>query len=168
MKAFVSIHSFIPEVGDMHELSYEGYARQEIEYFEGFAQQPLDVLFSQNTMNETICVRYLIIHAESGEILKGVEVVPNLMVLPTEIPKITITDIIPFPEGLHPIAAVAWELDYRKMMNPAELPPQLYEAINIELQRAGMPVIKCTRTGTAELKQCFKSLSELSDVLGNA
>ena len=167
MKAFVSIHSFIPEVGNMHELAYEGYARQEIEYFEGFAQTPFEVSFPVH-LGEQIIIRYLIIHAENGEILKGVEVVPNLVVGYKEIPNITIMDVIPFPDDLHPIAKVAWELDYRKMMNPADLHPDLYNAINSELARVGMPAIKCVRSGTADLKSCFQNLSELSEILGNA
>jgi hypothetical protein len=171
MKAYVSLHTSEPKSQLDHEVSYPGYKRQQVDYCEGFAREPLEVLFPETSESHQDAIKYIAIgtaEENEGLIHKVIHFMPYINLQAFERPKIVICDIIPFPEGLNPIAQVIYELVYRKYMTAEDMHPALYEVVNTELQRVGMPVIPCVRSGTSHMKSCFESLTELSEIFGNA
>lgn len=80
-------------------------------------------------------------------------------------PKIAVCNNEPIflPETLNPIARIAHDLVYAGMLNPADLPSKLYEAINDALHEVGVPVIKISRGGAAEFKIKMSDLPPLSE-----
>ncbi|WP_088254803.1 hypothetical protein [Fimbriiglobus ruber] len=71
------------------------------------------------------------------------------------------TDPVVLPPDLHPIARTARKLFDAGMLDAAVLPPKLYEAVNDELQRAGVPVIPVTRTATATMTESISKMKSL-------
>ena len=69
-------------------------------------------------------------------------------------PRICIANTAPIrlPENLNPIARTAHQLNNSGMMTAADLHPKMFEAINEALHNAGVPVLKVTRAGAANMQ----------------
>jgi hypothetical protein len=171
VKAFVSLHTKEPKSQIDNEVSYEGYKRIEIDYFDNFALQPINLVFPEIPETQEASIKYIAIGSAGsgkGEIHKAVHSMPYIPLDKETRPQIILCDEITFPEGINPIARTIYELVYRKYIAAEDLHPALYEIVNIELQKVGMPVIPCIRSGASHMKSCFSSLSELGKMLGNA
>ncbi|OWK47541.1 hypothetical protein [Fimbriiglobus ruber] len=71
------------------------------------------------------------------------------------------TDPVVFPKDMNPIARTARKLFDAGMLDATVLPPKLYEAINDELQRVGVPIIPVTRTATATMTESISKMKSL-------
>lgn len=61
-------------------------------------------------------------------------------------------------DDLHPIAKAAWKLTNNGLLLTSEIHPKLFEAINDELQKHGMPILTVTRDAAAKMNVNIKDL----------
>lgn len=75
-------------------------------------------------------------------------------------PRIAIcnTNPVKLPDNLNPIARTAHKLVYAGLLDPLDLPPKLFEAINDALHNAGVPVLKIVREGAAKIDVKFSDI----------
>lgn len=169
MKAFVSLHTAAPASQGDHEVSYAGYARQEIDYTDDFGQVSVVVEFPKPSEDTDIAVTHVCIGFspdENLEALNVIDVVPNIPIEEGLSPRVVFANLPePLPEDLHPIARAAWHLVNDRLLDPASLHHTLFEAINEELDRCRVPVFKITRSGAARFKAKMSMMRGLSSNL---
>lgn len=71
------------------------------------------------------------------------------------------SDPVDLPMHLNPIARIAHQLVYSGLIEPADLHPKLFEAINDALHNAGVPVLKVKRDGAATMNAKLSELPSL-------
>lgn len=79
MKAFASLHTAKPGTQNAHEVFYQGYKRAAVDFFDGFGNQPIDVLFDVIMADSDDVVHYVAIGTsehEDGDILLTVPTDP--------------------------------------------------------------------------------------------
>ena len=174
-KAYASLHTAAPEHQADAEVSYEGYERVAVDWHANFGRQPATVIFPVVPKTVAASACYVAIGAEpcgNGEIYQLVGILPHIPLNAEFAPRIIFANIPePLPECLSEIAKTAWHLVNDGLLDPAILPPKMYEAINQELSAAGVPVLKVTRSGAADMvvkMSEIRSLNLSSETSGNA
>ncbi len=66
------------------------------------------------------------------------------------------------PADIHPIARVAHQLVYAGLITTSDLHPKLFEAVNNELERVGVEVLRVKREGAATMNGKMSQLPSLS------
>lgn len=155
---FASLHTKQPVVQADAEISYAGYKRVPVQYFEDIGRQK-SVTIEFPEIKETVeglAFTHIAIGPEetgAGEVLRIIECIPNIKIVKGIAPKVVIANIPePLPENLNPITAVVWHLVNAREMDPADLHPKLFEVINISLQEVGLPVLQVKRTSKYDFK----------------
>lgn len=172
MKAFASLHTAKPSHSTDCEVSYAGYRRVEIDWNPNFGRRAVEVVFPEITEKSDQKACFIAVSAEEsgpGGIMQLAELIPNILLSKPEIPeslkdhpqakqpyhpRICFANIPePLPAGLHPIAAAAWHAINDRILDPASLPPKLFEELNNEFQTHGMEIMRVTREGKATMVQ---------------
>lgn len=65
----------------------------------------------------------------------------------------------PLPDGLNPIVKLMYRLTHRGLVDAADFHPRLYEAMNDELTRHGVEVVKIVRQGSARMEQKIQNVN---------
>lgn len=181
MKAYASLHFRKPESQNDAEVSYPGYHRIPVEWDESFGDPAVKIEFpviQQDADGEATWWAIGTAEIGDGDLLQAAEFHPPRPLRKTQylevagrviplVPSILIGNILQLPEGLHPIAAVAYALVNYKEMKAEDLHPALYEAINDELTRCGVPVIPVSREAKFEMNVKLSQLN-LSNLIGDA
>jgi hypothetical protein len=156
-KAYASLHTSKPAHQGDAEVSYEGYARVEMDWTPNLGRvEPVLIQFPplmQNIGGAACFVAIGIEKENAGGILQLVEMIPNIQLQENIIPKIVFANIPePLPVSLSRTAKAVWNLVNACEIDAANLHPALFEAVNEELAAAGVPILKVTREGTAKME----------------
>lgn len=79
MKAFVSLHTAAPDSQLDHEVSYEGYERVPVDFFDGFGDESLEITFPIIRADSDDVIHYIAVGAceeGQGEIFMRVPALP--------------------------------------------------------------------------------------------
>jgi hypothetical protein len=82
-------------------------------------------------------------------------------------PRVVICNTAPvaLPIDLHPIARAAHKLVFSGLMAESDLHPKLFEAINDELARAGVPILQVKREATATMNVKMSQMKSLREMM---
>ena len=154
MIAYASLHTEKPTAQNEHEANYKGYHRVPVEYTEDFGNVPVTLQFpaiEETTEGEITHICIGTAEVGNGDALLVIHSMPYIKMEKTanRVPTISIINEPNFPEGINPIAEVAYRLWWQKKIKAEDLHPALYESINMELQRVAMPVIPVVRGAAA-------------------
>lgn len=78
------------------------------------------------------------------------------------------TDPIVIPDTVHPIAKAAVNLVYAGLMDTDDLHPKLFESINDELAKCGVPILTVKRGSSFKMDQPISKMKSLTQMMGNA
>jgi hypothetical protein len=165
MKAYASLHLCEPASQTDEEVAYEGYRRVPVDWHERFGEPAIKIEFPAIHQTTPGAATHLAVGTAEigrGELLQVIALDPPRPLAKTEyaevagrkvplLPNVIVGNFLQLPAGLHPIAAVAYALVNYREADPATWHPALYEAINDELSRCGVPVIPVTRSGAFEM-----------------
>jgi hypothetical protein len=170
MLAYASLHTKRPTSQSIHEVSYGGYKRIEVEFDEKFGNEPFSIVFPEIIESADDEITHICIGSSdtgNGKIFLIIETVPFIKITKGNSPRIIIMNEPYMPENLNPIAREAYRLWHHKELRVEDLHPKLYEAINDALHNAGLPVIPVTRAGAADIQIKMSDIPSLSE-WGNA
>lgn len=164
MTAYVSLHTAAPTTQGEHEVSYKGYARIPVEI--NGANIMLRAFFPTVEEDSADVATHIVIGANAegdGQIFLALEFLPHIpcMMMAHGLgPRI----VMLYPEELSAPARVIHQLVSLGMLKAADLHPKLYEAVNDELHRHKIPVMKVTRAGAFDMKVDFKSMPSMQEL----
>lgn len=144
------------------EANYPGYERVDIDYVDQYFLKPVGVKFPAITKGNVDGINHIAIISENGAFLCTSRLDFPLSAKEGEAQAVILFCVL--PEDLNPIAKTAYQLVAMGEMKAEDLHPKLYESINDELHKWGIPVIPCVRAGAATMKAEIINMPSLRDV----
>jgi hypothetical protein len=165
-KAYASLHTSKPAHQGDAEVSYKGYVRVEMDWTPTLGRTaPVQIEFPGLDHDAVGAACFIAIGVEKegpGGMLQLIELIPNIQLKEKIVPKVVFANIPePLPVSLSRTAHMAWNLVNECVIDPADLHPKLFEAINIELALAGVPILKVTREGVAKMEIDISQMKSL-------
>lgn len=165
-KAFASLHTAKPLHQSDSEAAYVGYNRVEIDWTPNFGREAATILFPaiEETLDAGACfVAIGPTEYGDGPLLQLVDLVPHIPLNRDFEPRVIFANIPePLPESLSPAAKACWHLVNDRVLDPADLHPKIFEAINDEFAAVGLKVMQVTREGAAQMNVKMSQLQSLN------
>lgn len=167
MKMFASLHTEMPGAQSHKEVHYAGYKRVEIDYDAQFGQQTVTLLFPEIQESiDGVRITHLCIGPNqegAGHAHQVVELCPHIPIMAGFPPRVIVANIPePLPDTIHPLASALWNQINEAKILAEDLDPTVFEALNDELQRVGVPILKITRSGAAKMSVKFSQMRSLN------
>ena len=145
MKAFAALFTE-PNV----EVNYPGYARQEIDFVDKLFLKPIGITFPGSTEGPVSGVFYVVIFSETGEILCN-SLLSNELKQEKD-KQLLVILFCNLPEEISAETKAVFHAWIKQELKAEDIEVKLYERVNDELHKFGVPVIPVRRSGTAKME----------------
>lgn len=149
MTTFASIHTDLPKSQCDNEASYKGYHRVALDFHIG--NPIVHILFPEVEEDTKLVMTHIAIgsdECDNGKILTAIPCFPHVPLVkmqPGKVPNIALA----YPQNLdHSVLVIHQSFLLGKIV-PEELSPEVFYKTNLELEAAGIPILKAVRNGAA-------------------
>ena len=159
MKAFAALFE-----NENDEADYKGYQRVEFDYVDEMFLKPIGLTFPACEDESVAGLQIVAVYTKpsGGERLCETMLAPSLSAKKGN--KLCVILFCNLPEALHPIARATFHAWIMQELKAEDIHPKVYEAVNDELSRLGVPVIPCVRGAKATWDVKMSNMPSLRDI----